>query len=145
MDELFASGGFALLIVSLLLAGFGIVIGFHYGNEYGSSIETKRAFWKANLYCYLGIVIATALFIALGLVTLIFLCVGFLGGFIAGIRMGYGESVGPWKAHDRFYKPHKKKGARKEKQSAKSVRHQRKSDKNRELISVVDDTKKEDM
>lgn len=136
MFEVFASFGFALLVVCLVLAAFGMVVGFHFGNELGSRLTSSREFWKYNGICYAIVVVLTAFFIALNLPTLIFVCVGGLGGFIAGIRMGYGESVGPWRAHDRFYTPHKnkKKRASVSRDGGAEVQHPRA--KERELIST---------
>lgn len=103
------AASFPYIIIALLLGLFGIIIGFRFGDECGHKTTSNKQFWKYNGYCYLVVIFATALFLAVDLVMLTFICVGFLGGFIAGIRMGFGESVGPWKAHDRFYAPRKKR------------------------------------
>ena len=43
------SDGFAITVVSLLFAVFGIVVGFHLGDEAGARCESSARYATANL------------------------------------------------------------------------------------------------
>jgi hypothetical protein len=98
--------GFELALISLVVGAFGIYFGFGLGNMLGSRATSKKEYWKYNAIAYAGFIVLAAFIWALGLVVLIFFSVGGLAGVIAGLRMGYGQAVGPWKAHDRFMNLH---------------------------------------
>lgn len=109
----FSDAAFALAVVGLLLALFGIIVGFHIGDEYGQKAPDKKTYWKYNGIAYAIGIGASLLVWLTGWVTLAFFTIGALGGAIAGLKMGYGASVGPWKAHDRFFnRSHKRKAQR---------------------------------
>lgn len=108
----FSDAAFAWAVVGLLLALFGIILGFHLGDEYGQKAPDKRTYWKYNGIAYaIGIGASLAVWLT-GWVTLAFFTIGMLGGAIAGLKMGYGASVGPWKAHDRFFNRSNKRRAK---------------------------------
>lgn len=94
--------GFAIVLVSLLLGVLGIVIGFRIGGDLAHNVTNRKDYWKYNLIAYLVGILVSAVIWAAGWVVLSFVAIGALGGCIAGLKFGYGESVGPWKAHDRF-------------------------------------------
>lgn len=113
-----SDAGFAWAVVGLLLALFGIIIGSHIGDEWGQKAPDKRTYWKYNGIAYAVGIGASLLVWLTGWVTLAFPTVGMLGGAIAGLKMGYGASVGPWKAHDRFFNRSNKRAAAKRKVGA---------------------------
>ena len=47
-----SDAGFAWAVVGLLLALFGIIIGFHIGDEWGQKAPDKRTYWKYNGIAY---------------------------------------------------------------------------------------------
>ena len=97
--------GFALTVVSLLFAVFGIVVGFHLGDEAGGRCEDNARYGMANL---LAVLAGTLLFMVVwmtGYVVLGMFAFGAVAGAVAGLKFGYGESVGPWKFVDRLMTP----------------------------------------
>ena len=74
-------------------------------------------------------------------VVVFLLVIGLIGGTVAGMKMGFGESVGPWKAHDRYFRVNKDQLRRSENsERAEAVRRARRDGTPEpELISVVDD------
>lgn len=128
---------FPLVIVALLLGIFGIVLGFHIGNNIGEKTETKRHYWLYNFYVYVAVIAAIAVFIGIDLVMLIAFCLGFLGGAIAGLRMGFGQAVGPWKLQDRFFRPSQKSNDPRDPKSPRNrPKKHRKGEDVPELMSV---------
>lgn len=99
------SDGFAITVVSLLFAVFGIVVGFHLGDEAGARCENTARYATANVVAILA---GSLLFMAVwatGYVVLGMFAFGAVAGAVAGLKFGYGESVGPWKFVDRLMTP----------------------------------------
>lgn len=99
------SDGFAITVVSLLFAVFGIVVGFHLGDEAGARCENAARYATANV---VAILVGSLLFMvvwATGYVVLGMFAFGAVAGAVAGLKFGYGESVGPWKFVDRLMTP----------------------------------------
>lgn len=99
------SDGFAIMVVSLLFAVFGIVVGFHLGDEAGARCENTARYATANV---VAILVGSLLFMvvwATGYVVLGMFAFGAVAGAVAGLKFGYGESVGPWKFVDRLMTP----------------------------------------
>lgn len=97
--------GFALTVVSILFAAFGILLGFHAGEEWGARCEDTAGYAVANLA---AVLIGSVLFMvvwATGYVVVGMLAIGTVAGAIAGLKFGYGDSVGPWKFVDRLMTP----------------------------------------
>jgi hypothetical protein len=117
--------GFAIAIVGLLLAVFGIVIGMRIGEELAGRCTTNKDYWLSNLAVFLVGTLVSALVWATGLVVLALLTIGVIAGGIAGLKFGYGESVGPWKAHDRFMRVNKDQIKNNETGSARRRRERR--------------------
>lgn len=103
--------GFAITVASLLIAVFGVVLGFEVGNRVGEAIPDSKTFWKDNAIAYVLGIVVSAFIWAAGWVVLSFGTIGALGGAIAGLRMGYGQSIGPWASLDRFLQRRKSKAA----------------------------------
>ena len=107
--------GFALTVVSILFAAFGILLGFHAGEEWGARCEGTAGYAVANLA---AVLIGSVLFMVvwatgyvvgevtrIELVVVGMLAIGAVAGAIAGLKFGYGDSVGPWKFVDRLMTP----------------------------------------
>ena len=95
----------------------------------------------ANVATLLVGAIATALSCLTPGAVLIGLVLGLMAGTIAGLKMGFGESVGPWKARDRFFRVNKDQLRRAENgERAEAARRARRDGgPEPELISVQQD------
>lgn len=91
---------FGVAIVSIMFLVLGIVIGERIGEEVASRCVTKRDYWLANLAIVLVGILASALVWATGWVVFAAVTIGLMAGAIAGTKLGFGESTGPWKFHD---------------------------------------------
>ena len=94
-------GAFALAIVAIMLMLLGIVIGARIGSELARGCVTRREYWMANLKIVLVGVLASAVIGFTRLILLAGIPIGAMAGAIATLKMDFGESVGPWKFHDR--------------------------------------------
>lgn len=97
--------GLAFFICFLLLLLFSVYIGFLVGSWAGKRVVTSRDYWLYNLAFIAGAVFAVA-FIAWPAM-LYAVPLGFLPGCLTGLKMGFGESSGPWKLTDRFFNVNK--------------------------------------
>ena len=113
--------GFALTIVSILFAALGIVLGFHAGEEAGARCANNAGYAVANLVAFVLGSLLFAVVWATGYIVVGTLAIGAIAGAIAGLKFGYGESVGPWKFVDRFTTS----GARKPRDVGKKGRRRR--------------------
>ena len=87
------------VVLALVLFIFAIYIGFLCGQwACEKRVITKRDYWIANFAGAAAVVLLTWVFSLFPLVQ--FAPIGWLGGFIAGLKMSFGESVGPWRKHD---------------------------------------------
>lgn len=128
-----------VVIITMLFGVLGIVIGYKVGQVLGQGAETDRQYWLRNLAAVLVGVLISAVVAATGLVTLVGLALGLIGGAIAGLKFGYGKSVGPWNKHDTVFRVNKDQvkaaeSARKAKESG--MTEQERSQ--RDLVSVED-------
>lgn len=88
------------LIIYAVVFVFSIYIGFLVGQAVCKRwAVTARDYWVCNLGGA-AIMVVLFTFIQLALVQAILL--GLLAGYIAGLKMSFGESVGPWKWLDKF-------------------------------------------
>lgn len=128
----------AFIIVFVLVFLFSIYLGFAVGSHAGERAVTGREYWLYNLIATVACILATAV---LTLVPL--LCsapLGFLAGCLTGLKMGYGESSGPWKLLDRFFNINKGQRARAGRASSAATRRARKTGEAApDLISVAND------
>ena len=99
------SDGFAITVVSLLFVVFGIVVGFHLGDEAGARCENTARYVTANVVAILAGSLLFMVVCATGYVVLGMFAFGAVAGAVAGLKFGYGESVGPWKFVDRLMTP----------------------------------------
>lgn len=90
------------VVLALVLFLFAIYIGFLCGQwACEKRVITKRDYWIANFAGAAAVVLLTWVFSLFPLVQ--FAPIGWLGGFIAGLKMSFGESVGPWRKHDEVF------------------------------------------
>ena len=131
-------GGMAFTILFIILFLFSIYIGFLTGQGICErQVVTTRDYWTWNAA---GIIVAVLLSAVLSTLPLLYAVLfGLLVGYIAGMRMTFGEAVGPWKVVDRFLKrePEKDKTASEGKTEA---RRRRAGERQRDVISVADDS-----
>ena len=100
-------GDIVLLIVGLLLLGFGLVLGFSLGEQLAVRCVTKTEFWHMNLAIVVVGALASGIVWATGFVMIAAATVGTMAGAVAGLKFGFGESAGPWKAHDKAFRVNK--------------------------------------
>ena len=80
------------VVLALVLFLFAIYIGFLCGKwACEKRVITKRDYWIANFAGAAAVVLLTWVFSLFPLVQ--FAPIGWLGGFIAGLKMSFGESV----------------------------------------------------
>lgn len=128
----------AFIISALVLFVFCLYMGFTVGSYVGKRAVTSREYWKYNIIGVLGAVLLTALVAALPL--LMVAPLGLLGGWIAGLKMGFGESVGPWKLHDKAFNVNRGHRETAEKGTGEARRRRaRTGEKAPDLISVSGD------
>ena len=90
------------VVLALVLFLFAIYIGFLCGQwACEKRVITKRDYWIANFAGAAAVILLTWVFSLFPLVQ--FAPIGWLGGFIAGLKMSFGESVGPWRKHDEVF------------------------------------------
>ncbi|WP_130811735.1 hypothetical protein [Olsenella sp. Marseille-P4559] len=136
------TASFATAIFVIMLFAFGLVIGEHVGEDMGAKCVERRDFHIMSLKI-IGIgILASAAVWAVQMLTLAGVVFGLMVGALAGARMGFGESVGPWKFADRYFNVNKGQAERgnAEKARGRAVRKARKEgEPEPELISVQTD------
>ena len=129
----------AFLICSVLLFAFSVYIGFLVGNAAGVRAVTRQDYWKMNAA---AIIIAVLLSFILAQVPLLYsVDVGLLAGAIVGLKMAFGESVGPWAVHDKAFnvnRAHRETAASGKGEERRRRRKERADEP--DLISVEDDS-----
>ncbi len=135
------SGEVAGAIFALMFLLFGTVTGVGLGERLVKRCVTKREYVVANVVTLLVGAVACAIAMLTPFPVLVVLVIGLIGGTVAGMKMGFGESVGPWKAHDRYFRVNKDQLRRSENgERAEAVRRARRDGTPEpELMSVVDD------
>jgi hypothetical protein len=140
MDEnSLGTGSFAVAIFVIMLFAFGLVIGEHVGEEMGGRCVEKRDFHIANLKIIGVGVVASAVVWAVQLLTLAGLVFGLMVGAIAGAKIGFGESVGPWKFADKYFNVNKGQVGRSEAEKSRgraARKARREGEPEPELMSV---------
>lgn len=135
--------GFGITIVSILFAVFGIFIGFHLGEDAGGRVRGTTGFFAANLAAVLAGSFLFMIVWMTGYVVLGMFAIGAIAGAIAGLKFGYGESVGPWKFVDRLMTPEVRARDRERARVKRAERERaRTGAAEPELMSVADDKKK---
>lgn len=98
---------FGVAIVAILLFIFGAVLGEHMAEIWGYKLVTRRDYFLANLGWFVGCIFLSSLVWALGWSTLTGFFFGILAGGMAGFKIAFGESIGPWKVLDKYFKVNK--------------------------------------
>ena len=92
--------GFVGALIALLFLLFGIFAGVGAGDILVKRCVSRKDYIRMNL-AVLGVgALLTALVYATGLLMLLMLVFGAMAGTLSGMKMGFGESVGPWKKAD---------------------------------------------
>ena len=135
------TGDVAGLIFALMFLLFGTVTGVGVGERLVVRCVTKREYVIANVIVLLVGAFACAIAMLTPFPVLVVLVIGLIGGTVAGLKLGFGESVGPWKAHDRYFRVNKDQLRRSETgDRAEAVRRARRDGTPEpELMSVADD------
>ncbi|QWT17365.1 hypothetical protein KPC83_05875 [Collinsella sp. zg1085] len=96
---------FAFLILAALLFFFAMSIGFKLGESIGTRAVTTKDYILMNVVAIVGAVLVS-IFVA-PYPLLYAAVIGALSGGIVGLKMAFGESVGPWKVHDKLFNVNK--------------------------------------
>ena len=126
-----------VVVVTMLFGVLGIMIGYKAGLEGGKTAANDRQYWARNGVALLVGVAVSAVVAATGLLTLIGLSIGLIGGAVAGLKFGYGKSVGLWRKHDTVFRVNKDQVAAAD--SAKQARDEGMTEEERakrDLVSV---------
>lgn len=126
--------GWSFAIIYVMVFGFAIYIGFLLGDGWGKRIVTAKAYWLCNL----GMLVCSVLLVSLVPLPLVQVgAMGALAGGIAGLKMGFGESTGPWKWLDSFMNVNRHQRKVAEKGTGEAYRRRRKTgEAGPDLISV---------
>lgn len=126
--------GWSFAIIYVMVFGFAIYIGFLLGDGWGKRIVTAKAYWLCNL----GMLVCSVLLVSLVPLPLVQVgTMGVLAGGIAGLKMGFGESTGPWKWLDSFMNVNRHQRKVAEKGTGEAYRRRRKTgEAGPDLISV---------
>lgn len=133
---------FSMAIVAVLLFAFGMVLGVHLGDEYSKQLVTRADYWRANGIVFAIGVVASMVVWATNFLLLVAVTFGLTVGAISGLKMGFGESIGPWGFVDSKLGTNKDQVRRaKNAQHAEAVRRARKEGTPEpEVMSVEDAT-----
>ena len=133
--------GFAVAVLALVLFLFGIVTGVGLGDELSSRCVTKGEYARANVLVLLGGALLSGVVLVTSLTVLMGLIIGLMAGAVTGLKLGFGESVGPWKFVDKTFRANKDQLRRsKNSEHAEAVRRARRDGTPEpELISVQED------
>ena len=126
-----------VVVVTMLFGVLGIMIGYKAGLEGGKTAANDRQYWARNGVALLVGVAVSAVVAATGLLTLLGLSIGLIGGAVAGLKFGYGKSVGLWRKHDTVFRVNKDQVAAAD--SAKQARDEGMTEEERakrDLVSV---------
>lgn len=126
-----------VVVVTMLFGVLGIMIGYKAGLEGGKTAANDRQYWARNGVALLAGVAVSAVVAATGLLTLMGLSIGLIGGAVAGLKFGYGKSVGLWRKHDTVFRVNKDQVAAAD--SAKQARDEGMTEEERakrDLVSV---------
>ena len=126
-----------VVVVTMLFGVLGIMIGYKAGLEGGKTAANDRQYWARTGVALLAGVAVSAVVAATGLLTLMGLSIGLIGGAVAGLKFGYGKSVGLWRKHDTVFRVTKDQVAAAD--SAKQARDEGMTEEERakrDLVSV---------
>lgn len=99
---------FGVAIVALVLFVFGTVLGEHLAESYGYKLVTRRDYLLANIAWFVAGIALSGIVWATGWTTLAAFTFGMIAGGMAGFKIAFGESIGPWKFVDKFFNTNKR-------------------------------------
>lgn len=114
------AAGFAFAVFVIMLFAFGLVVGEHVGEQMGRKCVERRDFHIASLRILAVGILASAVVWAVQMPALAGLVLGLMAGALAGAKIGFGESVGPWKFADKYFNVNKGQTGRGEAERARS-------------------------
>lgn len=130
----------AILIGAIVCLVFGIVLGYGIGERLAVDCITTKQYWKKNIEVLIVGALASAVVWATGFVLLAGITIGAIGGAIAGLKFGFGESAGPWKAFDKTFRVNRDQVATAESGKGEERRRRRKEGgPEPELMSTITD------
>ena len=130
--------GFAITVVFLLLFLFGMLLGVRIGDGLSHKCVTKKQYFLYNLGIF-GVGVLLSFMTAISTFQIfIGLDIGLIGGALAGLKMGFAESAGPWKFFDKFFGVNKKhrKAAENSSKKEEARRRRQENQDEPELMSV---------
>jgi hypothetical protein len=132
--------GFAVIILAIVCLVFGIVLGYGIGERLSIDCITTKDYWKKNAEVLIVGTLASAVVWATGLVVLAAVTIGAIAGAIVGLKFGFGESSGPWKAFDKTFRVNRDQVATAESGKGEERRRRRKEGgPEPELMSTITD------
>jgi hypothetical protein len=130
----------AILIGAIVCLVFGIVLGYGMGERLAVDCITTKQYWKKNIEVLIVGSLASAVVWATGFVLLAGITIGAIAGAIAGLKFGFGESAGPWKAFDKTFRVNRDQVATAESGKGEERRRRRKEGgPEPELMSTITD------
>ncbi len=130
---------FAGAVMALVLFLFGIFAGVGLGDILAKKVVTKGEYVRMNLAILAAAVLVSAVVFLIGVSLFLALIFGVVAGALAGLKFGYGESIGPWGFADKKAGTNKDQVRRVGSKNAEAYRrHRRDGTPEPELISVQD-------
>lgn len=132
--------GFVGAVIALLFLLFGIFAGVGAGDILVKRCVSRKDYIRMNLAVLGTGALLTAVVYATGLLMLLMLVFGAMAGTLSGMKMGFGESVGPWKKADSSFGVNKDHVRRSENSAAAEAgrRARRDGGPEPELMSTVE-------
>lgn len=98
---------FAGAVFALMLFLFGIVTGVGVGERLAPRCVTRRDYWVHNAVVLLAGAVSVVVVNLTPFPSLIALAIGLVAGIVAGLKLNFGESVGPWHKVDTYFRVNK--------------------------------------
>ena len=135
----------AIGIAGVAIFALGIVGGFALGDRIAAELVTRRQYLIANVAVIVCGIVLAALVQAFAPMLVQAGVVGLIGGAVAGLKFGFGESVGLWQVHDEVFQVNKEHLETAESGKGEERRRRRKSGgEEPELMSVASDGPREE-
>lgn len=103
----FSFASFSMAIVAVLMLLFGVICGVKLGAECARTCVTHRDYWIAHAKILGAGVLVSAFLFQTGWVLLAGIPFGAMAAALTVLKFEFGESVGPWKWHDAFFRVNK--------------------------------------
>ena len=96
----FSFASFSMAVVAVLMLLFGVICGVKLGAECARTCVTHRDYWIAHAKI-------SAFLFQTGWLLLAGIPLGAMAAALTVLKFEFGESVGPWKWHDAFFRVNK--------------------------------------